>query len=600
MTDVYLDGELISTTNNAEKLRKYVITSRRKGELNEEINVYLDTTKDELRILTDSGRVRRPLIIVDEGKPRITEDHLRKLETGELKFSELAKEGIIEYLDASEEENSYVALNLEDVTREHTHLEMDPAIIHGLSASVVVYPQYNRGDRVNYGSKMCTQGLGMYAKNFHSRFDTNYNILLYAQKPLVSTQSSDKLIGTHPIGQNMIIAIASFEGYNMEDAVIMNKASVERGLGRSFYFRTYTTEARRYWGGQNDTVGIPDKDVRGYRSEEAYQHLPDDGIINPETFANENSVLVGKMSPPKFLGSSEEVKLGLAASRETSTTVRSGESGMVDKVLVSETAGGNKLIKVKLREERIPELGDKFASRHGQKGVIGLIIREEDMPFTRNGIVPDLIFSTHAIPSRMTISHLMELIGSKVAALRGSFVDGTGFHGQSEEDLRKELQELGFRYDGKERMYNGITGELISAMIFIGPMFYLKLEHMVANKIHARSRGPVTLLTKQPTAGRAREGGLRLGEMEKDCFVSHGSALLLKERFGSDFTSTFICQKCGELAVQDKRKKIVYCPICKDRAELVEVKIPQAFILLLDELKTLLISLKIKTEESEL
>ena len=600
MTDVYLDGNLISSTENPEKLRNYIIEARRKGELNREINVNYDEEKDELWILADSGRVRRPLIIVRDGKPLLTEEHIKKLDSGEITFADLEKKGIIEYLDAGEEENAYVALSPEEVTKEHTHLEMDPAIIHGLSASIVVYSQHNRGDRVNYGSKMCTQGLGIYLKNFHSRYDTNSNILLYPQKPLVTTESCEKLIGEHPIGQNMVVAVASFEGYNMEDAVIMNKASIERGLARSFYFRTYVTEARRYWGGQKDQIGIPDKDVRGYKSEEDYAYLSEDGIINPETVVKGGDVLVGKVSPPKFLGSSEEVRLGLAAKRETSTTVRNGEKGVVDKVLISETSEGNKIIKVKLREERIPELGDKFASRHGQKGVIGLIVPEEDLPFTRNGITPDLVFSTHAIPSRMTISHLIELIAGKTAALRGKFVDGTAFHGEPEEKLRKELESLGFRYDGKERMYNGVTGEIIPALIFIGPMYYLKLEHMVADKIHARSRGPVTLLTKQPTAGRAREGGLRLGEMEKDCFVGHGAALLLKERFGSDFTKMYVCKNCGEFGVEDKRKRIVYCPHCKEKTELVEIKIPQAFLLMLDELKTLLISLKVKVEESEL
>lgn len=590
MTDVFLDGEVLGTIEAAGELRDEIIEKRRKGELNSEINIRYDEDKDEIRINTDSGRVRRPLIIVEDREPKLTEEDKEKLAEGETTIEELEKKGKIEYLDAEEEENALVAMNREDITDDHSHLELDPAITHGISASLVVYPQNNRGDRVNYGAKMSGQGLGMYATNFHTRYDTNANILSYPQTPIVETESSEHIIGKHPIGQNLIIAVSSFEGYNMEDAVIYNKASIERGLGRSFYFRTYTTESKRYWGGQKDEIGIPDKDVRRYRGEKAYSHLSDDGIVNPETTVDSGDILVAKTSPPKFLGSSEEVKMGLASKRETSTTVRHGEKGEVDKVMISETDEGDKLIKVKLREERIPELGDKFATRHGQKGVIGLIVPEEDLPFTKDGITPDIILSTHAIPSRMTVSQLIEIIAGKTAAMRGEKVDGTAFKGEKEEKLRKELENNGFRYDGKEKLYNGITGEALDAQILIGPGYYMKLKHMVGDKVHARSRGPVTLLTKQPTAGRAREGGLRLGEMEKDCFVAHGSSLLLKERFGSDKTNVLICKNCGEIGVYDRREGKKYCPKCGEEEELVEAELPQAFLLLLNEMKSLLIS----------
>jgi len=218
---------------------------------------------------------------------------------------------------------------------------------------------------------MSGQGIGMPTREFHQRFDTNANVLSYPQQPIVETQTYDSLVENHPIGQNMVVALASYDGYNIEDSVIMNKASIDRGIGRSIYTRTYKTEAQRFWGGQKDEIGIPDKDVRGYRSEEDYNHLDEDGIINPETDVVSDDVLVGKTSPPKFLGSGggEEVKMGLADRRETSLTVRHGETGKVDKVMVSETGEGDKLIKMKLRNYRIPELGDKFATRHGQKGV---------------------------------------------------------------------------------------------------------------------------------------------------------------------------------------------------------------------------------------
>ncbi|MDY6789150.1 MAG: DNA-directed RNA polymerase subunit B [Candidatus Nanohaloarchaea archaeon] len=588
MANVYLDGRLLGTHDNPEELKEKIIEKRREGEVDRELNIRYAEDKDEIKIFTDACRVRRPLAIVEDGEPLLTEEHIERLNTRELTIKDLVEEGAIEYLDAEEEEDALVAMDREEVTEDHTHMELDPATIPGLSASMVVYANHNRGDRVNYGAKMIGQGLGMPTKNFHNRYDTKSNVMHYPQSPIVNTRTFPEVLGEHPIGQNMVIAISSFKGYNIEDAVIFNKSSIERGLARSHYFRTYTTESRRYWGGQKDTIGIPDKDSRGYKSETAYSKLDEDGIVNPETHVEEGEVIVGKTSPPKFLGSSEEVKMGLAAERETSKTVRHGSSGIVDKTLITETEEGNKLIKTKLRSQRIPELGDKFATRHGQKGVIGLITPEIDMPFTGEGVTPDLVLSTHAIPSRMTISQLIEIIGGKAAALRGEKTDGTVFHSEGEDGLRDTLKELGFKYDGKEEMYNGTTGEKMEADIFIGPGYYLKLSHMVEDKIHARSRGPVTLLTKQPTAGRSREGGLRLGEMEKDVLVGHGSAILLKERFGSDSTLTFICNNCGEVAIYDKEQNKTYCPDC-GKTDISKTELPQAFLLLLNELKSLMI-----------
>jgi len=574
-----------------------LIEKRRNGELEEEVSVYYNENRDEIRINTDSGRVMRPVAIVEDGEPRLTEDQMDKLEDGEISLEDLVEDGVIEYIDAEEEENTYVAMHPEDVTEEHTHMELDTEIIHGISASLTVYPEHNRGDRVNFGAKMAGQGLGMPTREFHQRFDTRQNVLTYPQQPIVDTNTYDTLIGDHPIGQNMVIALASFDGYNIEDAIIMNKASIERGLGRSTYMRTYKTEAKRFYGGQKDRISIPDKDVRGYRREEAYEHLDEDGIVNPETEVDSDDVIVGKTSPPKFLGGGgEEMKMGLAERRETSLTVRHGEQGVIDKVMMSETGDGDKLIKAKMREYRIPELGDKFATRHGQKGVVGMITPEENMPFTKQGITPDMILSTHAIPSRMTVSQIIELIGGKVGALRGEKVDATAYHGEDKDDLRDQLEELGFESSGKETMYNGVTGEEMEAEIMIGPGFYLKLSHMVGDKVHARSRGPVTLLTKQPTEGRSQEGGLRLGEMEKDVFVGHGASLLLKERFGADATKIHVDKDSGDIGYLDRENNKVVKQNGED-GEFEETEIPHAMLLLLDELKSLMIDVDMELED---
>ena len=574
-----------------------MIEKRRNGELEEEVSVYYNENRDEIRINTDSGRVMRPVAIVEDGEPRLTEEQMDKLEDGEIGLEDLVEDGVIEYIDAEEEENTYVAMHPEDVTEEHTHMELDTEIIHGISASLTVYPEHNRGDRVNFGAKMAGQGLGMPTREFHQRFDTRQNVLTYPQQPIVDTNTYDTLIGDHPIGQNMIIALASFDGYNIEDAIIMNKASIERGLGRSTYMRTYKTEAKRFYGGQKDRISIPDKDVRGYRREEAYEHLDEDGIVNPETEVDSDDVIVGKTSPPKFLGGGgEEMKMGLAERRETSLTVRHGEQGVIDKVMMSETGDGDKLIKAKMREYRIPELGDKFATRHGQKGVVGMITPEENMPFTKQGITPDMILSTHAIPSRMTVSQIIELIGGKVGALRGEKVDATAYHGEDKDELRDQLEELGFESSGKETMYNGVTGEEMEAEIMIGPGFYLKLSHMVGDKVHARSRGPVTLLTKQPTEGRSQEGGLRLGEMEKDVFVGHGASLLLKERFGADATKIHVDKDAGDIGYFDRENNKVVKQNGED-GEFEETEIPHAMLLLLDELKSLMIDVDLELED---
>jgi DNA-directed RNA polymerase beta subunit len=307
-------------------------------------------------------------------------------------------------------------------------------------------------------------------------------------------------------------------------------------------------------------------------------------------------VLIGRTSPPRFLSSLGDFRFGIETRRETSEVVRPREHGTIDSVIVTESEEGNRLVRVKVRNQRVPEIGDKFASRHGQKGVIGLIVAQENMPFTADGVVPDIIFSPHSIPSRMTVGQLIEIIGAKVGAMAGEPVDGTAFVGTHEVELRKHLRELGFRDNGSETMYDGQTGEEYEAKIFIGGVYYLKLRHMVANKLHARSRGPVQLLTRQPTEGRSKEGGLRLGEMENHCFVAHGAALTLKERFDSDKTVVPVCKTCGTVAIYNKFRKRGVCPVCGEDAPITFIEMSYAFKLLLDELKSLCIYPKLLVE----
>src|SRR3989339_2013785 len=597
MAEVYLNGKFVGTVDNAEDFAGRIRDERRKGSISDNINVYHNEKANSVEIECSKGRARRPLIVVREGQPLLTEKHLKQLEKNEISWSDLIKQGVIEYLDTAEEENALVSFFEKDLTPEHTHLEITPLGMFGLTTSLVPYANFNQSTRVNAGSKNQKQALGLYALNYAVRMDMDVNLLHYPQVPIVKTIMHDiSNYNKHPAGQNIVLAVMSYKGYNMEDAIILNKASIERGLGRSTYYRPSILEELRYSGGLIDQIGIPDKDVKGYKSEKDYRFLEQDGIIYPEARVAEGDVVIGKTSPPRFLSSLEEYNLAAGTRRESSVTMKHGEQGIVDFVLLTENEEGNRLVQVRLRDERVPEIGDKFTSRHGQKGIVGLIVPEADIPFSVSGIKPDLIFSPHGIPSRMTISHLIEILGGKVGALSGRYVNGTTFDAEPEEKLREELKSLGFRENGVETFYNGITGEIMPAKIFVGDMYYLKLKHLVANKIHSRARGPIQLLTRQPTEGRAKEGGLRLGEMEKDTFVAHGASLLLKERFDSDRSVIPICEESGNIAVRDILRNKSYCPIAGENVTINDIEMPYAFKLILDEFKSLCIYPKIELE----
>ncbi len=597
MTEVYLNNKYIGNVQQPKEFVQRVIDDRRKKKISKETNVYYNEKADEILVDCSKGRARRALIVVKDGKSLLTETHIKQLEKKEMGWNDLVEQGVIEYLDAMEEENSYIATFPEELTPEHTHLEVDPLTILGMCGSLVPYANFSPGARISMGAKNQKQALGIYASNYHIRIDTDVNILHNPQRPIVQTVTSEVIdYDKHPAGQNIVVAVMSYGGFNMEDAVVINRASIERGFGRSTYFRQGTTEELRYAGGLVDKICVPDKDVKGYKTEHDYRLLDDDGIIAPEAKVAESDVIIGKTSPPRFLSGADEYNLTANIRRESSIAMMHGEEGVVDFILVTENGEGNKLVRVRIRDQRIPEIGDKFISRYGQKGVVGMIINVADMPFSASGIVPDLIFSPHSIPSRMTISHLIELIGGKAGALSGRFIDGTTFSAENKDDLRKELLQLGFRENGEETLYNGETGEQIKARIYIGNMYYLKLKHMVANRIQSRARGPVQLLTRQPTEGRAKEGGLRLGEMEKDTFIAHGASLLLKERFDSDKTIVPVCEGCGMIAVYDAYKNKSYCPMCGDAININDIEVSYAFKLMLDEIKSLGIYPKMKLQ----
>ena len=641
---VYINGDLIGTHSDPARLVSEIRERRRCGLLSDEINVRYDEQMQEVIINCDEGRLRRPLLILKDGRPMLTRKHIEGIREDRIKWDDLFKEGIIEWVDAEEEEDTFIAVDAYDtpqrcehcgralspfdvdwmnpgkdedvelkclhcggimtvptkIRKEHTHMEVDPMVIIGIASGLVPYPEHNSAPRVTMGAGMAKQALGVPAANYRLRPDTRGHLLHYPQKPMVQTQTMQYIGYNHkPAGQNFCIAVLSYHGYNIEDAIVMNKSSVQRGLGRSTFMRTYRAEERRYPGGQEDHFEIPSPDIVGARADLAYASLGEDGLISPEAEVSGADVLIGKTSPPRFL-EEETDYLSPQKRRETSVTVRPGETGYVDSVMVTESENGSRLVRVKVRDQRIPELGDKFCSRHGQKGVVGRLVDQTDMPFTADGITPDIVVNPHGIPSRMTIAHVLEMIGGKVGAMEGRTIDGTVFSGEREQSIRDGLVRNGFKDTGKEVMYDGTTGRMISMDVYTGVIFYEKLHHMVSGKMHVRSRGPVQILTRQPTEGRSRQGGLRFGEMERDCLIGHGAAMVIKDRLldESDGTVQYICgnPRCGHIAIKD-RNGALYCPVCKNHTHIYPVQTSYAFKLLMDELLSMGVAMRLQLED---
>jgi DNA-directed RNA polymerase subunit B len=510
--------------------------------------------------------------------------------------------GLIELVDANEEENCYISMEAGKLESAHTHLEIFPSAILGVGASIIPYPEHNQSPRNTYESAMAKQSLGFSTPLMNASTYVRQHFMLYPQTPIVSTKAIGLLgLDDRPTGQNCVVAVLPFEGYNIEDAIVFNKSSVERGLGRTFFYRVYEAEAKQYPGGMKDNFELPESDanIRGYRGEKAYRLLEHDGAIMHEAVVTGGDILIGRTSPPRFMEEYKEFEVKGPYRRDTSIGVRPSENGVVDTVIMTQSVEGGKMYKIRVRDMRVPEIGDKFASRHGQKGVIGMLVNQEDLPYSEDGVVPDIMINPHAFPSRMTVGQFMESLGGKAASLRGTIADGSAFLGEKFDSIKGILEQHGFKHSGKETMYDGRTGKKFPADVYIGVVYYQKLHHMVADKIHSRARGQVQMLTKQPTEGRARGGGLRFGEMERDCLIAYGASMMLKDRLleESDKAEINVCERCGLLSYYDVKQRRFICRVCGEKAKISSVVIAYAFKLLLQEMMSLNVAPRLLAKE---
>jgi len=605
-TRVFVDGKLIGYHKDGEKLSGSLRELRRTSKIHPHVGISFDQPEQEgstkrLYVNCNAGRVLRPVIIVKDGKSALTQDLLEKILKNLLHWNDLIRMGVIELIDANEEENCLITFDDKNV-KKYTHIEIFPSAILGAGASIIPYPEHNQSPRNTYESAMAKQSLGFSTPMMNTSTYVRQHSMLYPQTPIVTTRAMGLLgLEKRPAGQNCVVAVLPFDGYNIEDAIVLSKPAVERGLGRTFFYRIYESESKQYPGGMRDNFEIPNADdnLRGYKGEKSYRLLEDDGIIATESNVLGGDILIGKTSPPRFMEEYRDQSSTGPYRRDTSIGVRPSEVGTVDTIVLTQSNEGGKMYKVRIRDMRLPEIGDKFASRHGQKGVVGILAKAEDLPYTASGVSPDVLINPHAFPSRMTVGMMMESITGKAAAMRGRKADASAFVGEKMEDVKDVMEESGFKYSGKEIMYDGRTGKQFPVEVFIGVVYYQKLHHMVADKIHARARGQVQMLTKQPTEGRARGGGLRFGEMERDCIIAYGASMILKDRLldESDKSEIYVCERCGLVAYHDLKQRRYYCRVCGDKGKVSSVSVAYAFKLLLQEMSSLNVAPRLLVKE---
>lgn len=612
---IFINGDPFGCTSEPERITAKLRALRRKGSLDPYISISWVVQEQEIRIHTEGGRISRPLFVVKNNRLAITPDDFKDFSKLNKEWQDLILEGKIEYLDVQEEDTSMIATYYEDLLANkqdnptyvhYTHCEIHPSMIFGAAAATIPFVENNQGIRIMYESAQKKQALSVYATNYRDRMDNPGQVLRFPQVPIVSTKLAKYLHERDlPSGENAIVAIACFTGYNQEDSLIMNKGAIDRGLFTSMYYRTYKDSERKNQASLElekfckPVKYNPNGTLRTAGTNAAsYDLLDENGFVKVGSYVKEGDVIIGKVVPlknttengPKF--------------KDASTTIGPNSSGVVDWVYVNKDSDGYQFVKVRIRSIKIPGIGDKFSSRFGQKGTIGMIYDQEDMPFTADGITPDIIVNPAAIPSRMTIGQLLESVIGKAACIDGFECDATPFSSENvdtPDKLANILQSAGFRKYGTEEMFNGRNGKKFNAKLFMGPTYYQRLKHMSKDKLHARATGPLQLLTRQPPEGRKRDGGFRFGEMERDCMLGHAAMGFLKEKMFdcSDKYAFYVCDECGRIANCNPSRNIFECLACKDSTSFSQVQCPYSSKLFFQELMSMGILPRLFTENEE-
>ena len=507
---------------------------------------------------------------------------------------------VIEYIDATEQNLSMIAMNPSKLYEKgsyiynYTHCEIHPSTIFGILASCIPFPEHNQSPRNTYQCAMGKQAMGMYVTNFHNRLDKTAYVLTYPMRPLVDTRIMNLIqLNQVPSGCQVIVGIMTHSGYNQEDSILFNQGAIDRGLFQATIYHTEKDEDKKIHGDEEVRCKPDPTKTKGMKFGN-YDKVSAQGVIPENSLIENRDIIIAKVQPIKEARNDHTKVMKY---NDQSRLYRTREESYVDKNYVERNGDGYNFCKVRIRAIRKPVLGDKFSSRHGQKGTIGNIIPEADMPFMDNGIRPDILINPHAIPSRMTIAQLKETLLGKLLLELGLFGDGTSFGNLDIKDICNELSRVGYESQGNELLYNGLTGEQIETSIFVGPTFYQRLKHMVTDKQHSRSFGPMVNLTRQPAEGRSRDGGLRYGEMERDCMCSHGAASFNKGRLydASDAFEVHVCKNCGMIAAYNDEQHIHHCRTCDNRTAFDRVEIPYACKLLFQELLTMNVAPRILT-----
>lgn len=595
---IHINGTPFALTRFPKRFANRFRTMRRRGWISPFVSINLNNHFSAVHIATDEGRICRPYIIVKNGQQKLKPEHLRLLHLGKVKFDDFLKNGIVEYLDVNEENDALITIYENQVTQSTTHLEIEPFTILGAVAGLIPFPHHNQSPRNTYQCAMGKQAIGAIAYNQFNRIDTLLYTLVYPQRPMVISKTIqlvhyDKL----PAGQNATVVVMSYSGYDIEDALVLNKASIDRGFGRCQVFRKYAAELQKYPNGKRERLGGPENELVDdvVRRKAKHAALDMDGMATVGQRIHSGETMLKKETPIDQTSTGIGMDRGPSEFRDSCLSYKIADPAYIDKVMISQTEKETSVIKVQTRQTRRPELGDKFSSRHGQKGVVGIIVDQEDLPFADNGLAPDIIMNPHGFPSRMTVGKLLECLTGKASVMDGrkDYGFGDAFRSHPVEQMSKALLDHGFSWEGKDYFTSGITGEPLEAYIFNGPIYYQRLKHMVQDKMHSRARGPRAILTRQPTEGRSRDGGLRLGEMERDCLIAYGASQLLLERLmiSSDGTEIDICQQCGLFGYHG------FCHTCKSTRGVTKMTMPYAAKLLVQELISMNVGVRLQLED---